>query len=87
MGTGLPTFLIYLRPTPLKANIIKYKIIIPHKLKLVTIYYKQRHYPPVTRKQGFSLSTRFVLRYHNIDSIAMFHSENKIPSKVFKDKY
>ncbi len=76
-----------LAPNPLEANIIKYNIIKPNKLKLITIYYKKRHYPILTKKHGVSLPSRFVLRYHNIDSIAKYNNENKIASKVFKDSY
>ena len=75
---------------PLKANIIVYKMIKPHKLKLITIYYKKRHYLlknyPLLHKHGFSLPIRFVLRYHDIASVPS-NTDNKIVSKVFKDIY
>jgi hypothetical protein len=79
-----------LAPNPLDANIIRYKIIRPHKLKLITIYYKKRHYLlknyPLLHKHGFSLPIRFVLRYHDIASVPS-NTDNKIVSKVFKDIY
>jgi hypothetical protein len=76
-----------LASSPLEANIIKYKLIKPHKLNLITIYYKKRHYPLQIKKNGVSLPTRFILRYHNIDSIAIYNDDVKIASKVFKDRY
>jgi len=71
---------------PLKANIIIYKIIKPHKLKPIKISPEKLHYPLITKKSGFSSPKRYVLNYSDAGKVAKYN-ENTVISREFKIRY